>query len=180
MTSVFTPTKMFHTLSGRQLNFIQSQFEDFIEKHKNSEDLFRKRLTPYMEEFNNQTKQFRRPGLEDRTGRKINFFGDFTYSLSGKREVEEHFGDVYSTNYNLSFAGLAQAHRHRTLDYHISDGWQLGAKLGFFVPALIRNNEDLRIDETKTNLELKPSSGATVTMKGMQTSLVADYRRRHF
>jgi thymidylate synthase ThyX len=132
MTSVFTPTKMVHTLNIRQLNYLIHEFDKFIAQH-GTEDSFNGRLAEGMRDFVNQVEPFRIAGLENQTDRHLSFFGN--------RKVEEHFGDVYSTNYHLSFAGLAQAHRHRTLKYNIFDGIQQGAKLGFFIPALIRGSE---------------------------------------
>ena len=51
-------------------------------------------------------------------------------------EKQEYFGDVYSTTYKGSFAELAQAHRHRTLDYQI----ELLDKKEYFIPPIIEDN----------------------------------------
>lgn len=145
MTSVFTPTVMVHTLNWRQLNFIMSKFEA-IKRGEHlvcSQDLENK-LIPFMNEFCQQVSALRVQGLENQTDRRL--------SLFNPREVEEHFGDTYSTSYLLSFAGLAQAHRHRTVNYHVSNGTELGAPLGFFVPAIIEEKASL-IDEWNQDLE---------------------------
>ncbi len=52
--------------------------------------------------------------------------------------VEEHFGeDMYGTNYEASFASLAQLQRHRLAVYDISGGFEKGAPNGFYIPRLI-------------------------------------------
>lgn len=129
MTSVFTPTKMAHTVNLRQLNFTLDEFDKYNEENKNSKDLFKRRLADDMEEFISQTEKFKIKGLENQTDRGL--------SLFNKRNVEIHFGDVYSTIYLMSFAGLAQAHRHRTINYNISKGLELDAPKGFFIPDIV-------------------------------------------
>ena len=131
MTSVFTPTKMEYTVNLRQLNFLIDQFEK-EELGFSSFDL-ENRLIPKMKDFAKQVNGLKIDGLEHKKDKKI--------SLFNSREVEEYFGDVYSTNYLMSFASLAQAQRHRTLNYHISDGTQMGAPLGFFIPEIVKYAE---------------------------------------
>jgi len=136
MTSVFTPTRMAHTLSLRQLNFLIHEFERFIEEEGNGNDAYKEKLSDSMKQFldSGVIKELRIEGLRNQTGRRLSFFGE---------EAEEYFGkDVYSTNSLMSFACLAQAHRHRTIDYRVSNGYQLGAPLGFFVPPIL--GEELR------------------------------------
>lgn len=142
MTSVFTPTKMLHTINLRQLNFFMYGFEKFIFENQDGNE-FKRRLASGMKEFLEQTKDFVIPDLRNQTDRHLNFFGD---------PVEEHFGDVYSTNYLMSFAGLAQAHRHRTIEYHVSKEIDLGALNGFFIPGIISLDKKL-MDEWHGDLE---------------------------
>jgi len=130
MTSVFTPTQMKHSINFRQLNFLIYEFEGFVSEYlgKKSEP-FKARLAESMQEFLKQTSQFRVEGLKNQSDRHLSFFS--------KRKFEEHFGDVYSTTYDGSFAQLAQAHRHRTISYNVLDGDTLGAPLGVFVPDVL-------------------------------------------
>ena len=44
----------------------------------------------------------------------------------------------------MSFACLAQAHRHRTIDYSISKGTELGAPLGFYIPLILEDEGKLK------------------------------------
>ena len=135
LTSVFTPTKMVHTISLRQLNIICGYFEDFIEENKNTSDLFKKKLIEPYEIFLNSeaVKEFRIENMKGKANSKLNLFGE---------PIEEIFSkDIYATNYNVSFACLAQLHRHRTLDYHINEGYDQRANLGFFIPPIIKGTE---------------------------------------
>lgn len=135
MTSVFTPTKMIHSLNFRQINYLLNEFEKFYEEFRNSKDVFKKRLTESVGNFLEQTQRFKVEGLENQTDRHL--------SLFNPREVKECFEDVYSTSYLMSFAGLAQAHRHRTINYHISGDVYLNSPPSqFFIPEVVP--KDLR------------------------------------
>ena len=127
MTSVFTPTKMLYTINLRQLNFLMDQF-DKGRLGDLSSDLECK-LIPIMKDFSNQLNILKIKGLEHKTDKKVSIFNF--------RNVEEHFGDVYSTSYLMSFVSLAQAQRHRTINYHVSEGTEFGAQLGFFIPKIV-------------------------------------------
>lgn len=149
MTSVFTPTKMVHSLDLRQLNFIRDEFKKFttntyLDFNEDSElglKNFNLRLANSMYEFLLQTEKFEIPGLTNQTDRHLSIFGE------DNSDCEEHFGGVYSTNYQMSFAALAQAHRHRTIDYKIIKGpHKEKQRLGFFVPGIVK---DMGIDAEK-------------------------------
>ena len=73
-------------------------------------------------------KNYRVKELKNMTGRQLSFFGN---------PMEEFFGDVYATNYDISFAGFAQAQRHRTINYKVTEGYELTAPNGFFVPKIV-------------------------------------------
>ena len=128
MISVFTPTNMMHTVSLQQLNFLLHDFDNFIEKNINGNDIFKKRVAEGMMDFNKQMKNYRVKELKNMTGRQLSFFGN---------PMEEFFGDVYATNYDISFAGFAQAQRHRTINYKVTEGYELTAPNGFFVPKIV-------------------------------------------
>ena len=141
MTSVFTPTKMVHTLKLRQLNHLIHEFENFVKNHKDGnkdgKDELKKRLVPYMDEFLKQVEKFKVDKLRNQTDRHLSLFGE-------DKKTDPHFRDTYSVTYPLSFAGLAQAHRHRTINYQIIGGTELGSPLGFFVPKIVP--KDLRAE----------------------------------
>lgn len=128
MTSVFTPTNMIHTLPLGQLNHVAYFMEEFIDE-KGDKNEFNKRLSGSLTEFLEQIESLRINGLQNQTDRHLSFFGE---------PVEEHFGDVYSTNYLMSFAGLAQAHRHRTINYQIIGDIELNDSNMFYVPVIVQ------------------------------------------
>ena len=132
MTSVFTPTMMRHTVNWRQLNFLMQSFNEFAQERQYCAKEFGQRLAPYLEEFSQQISWLKVEGLENQTDRHLSLFSD--------RKVKEHFGDVYATSYPSSFAGLAQAQRHRTINYHVSEGTEIKAPLEFFIPDIIKDN----------------------------------------
>lgn len=134
MTSVFTPTKMVHTINLRQLNYIQDEFEKILAGDTPlAEGRFWYRLIPSLESFLAQTEKWRFKGLENQTDRHI--------SLFNQREVKNYFKDLYSTSYLMSFAGLAQAQRHRTINYNISSDIKLpSSNSEFFIPEVIPNS----------------------------------------
>ena len=130
ITSVFTPTNMVYTINLRQLNFIVNEFDAYAEENKDSKDRLKQMLIPSLEEFAEKTKAYHINGLKNMTDRHL--------SLFRFEEIEEHFGFSYSTTYLLSFAALAQGHRHRTIGYQMETP-KLGAEYGFFIPKIIRN-----------------------------------------
>ena len=136
MTSVFTPTKMIHTVNLRQLNFIINEFERYVEQVdeddvgiEDDSDAFKKGVAESMKEFLEQTDKYKIPGLENQTDRHLSLFRG--------RGRERYFGSTYSTNYLMSFAGLAQAHRHRTISYNMKNP-ELGSPEGFFIPEIVK------------------------------------------
>ena len=140
MTSVFTPTHFSHTISLRQMNVLAGFFEDFIEENKDSPDLFKKRLSENYQTFLD-APEIQRFRIKD-----IRAKADFKLSLF-EEPVEEHFGrSQYSVNQEMSFACLAQTHRHRTLENHINVSPELNLPLGVFVPPILRENNKLVLE----------------------------------
>jgi hypothetical protein len=134
MTSVFTPTKMTHTISWRQLNILYHSFKDFIEQNYPGTDKFKHKLAEGMQSFVNSPEVQKWIISEA----KVKMKGGIPLRFIRETPVEEHFGeDVYSTNYNASFASLAQLHRHRLAIYDICGGFEKGAENGFYIPRLV-------------------------------------------
>jgi hypothetical protein len=111
---------------------VAGYLEDFILENENTDDVFKQRLIDSYKVFLEQDEimSWRIPEIRRKANGKLNFFGEPNQEFFGK--------DVYSTNVLGSFAYLAQSQRHRTEYHYISDGWQLGAPLGFFIPPIIR------------------------------------------
>jgi thymidylate synthase ThyX len=129
ITSVFTPTKMLHTINLRQLNFILNEFGSYVKSKSSSNNPFERKLSETMQEFLEQTLSLKIEGLENRTDRHLSIF-NFEDSTNT-------FRDVYSTEYFMSFAGLAQAHRHRTISYNALTPED--EPLGFYTPNIIKH-----------------------------------------
>jgi hypothetical protein len=137
MTSVFTPTKMTHSVSLRQTNILYHWFNDFIAENENGSDEFKRRLSGAMKGFV-ESEEVKKWIIDEA---QVKMKGDIPLKFF-RPEVEEHFGeDVYSTNYLASFASLAQLHRHRLITHTVSYGFQKGAPLGFYLPRLIESDD---------------------------------------
>lgn len=137
MTSVFTPTKMTHSLTWRQMNILYHQFNDFINENEGSPVTYKARLAEAMKGFV-QSEEIKKWVIDEA---QVKMKGNIPLRFLRDSSVEEHFGeDIYSTNYFASFASLAQLHRHRLVNYNVSSGFQQGAPLGFYVPRLIEAN----------------------------------------
>lgn len=132
LISVFTPTCMVYTTTYRQLNYLVSFMENFINKDNKTD--FENRLSNVMREFVDKIKAtdyYDSALCGNEKCRKLSLFSD------GKA-VEEYFGDVYATTYKASFAELAQAQRHRTLNYSMSIN-----EKAYYIPPIINDNPDM-------------------------------------
>ncbi len=129
--SVFTPTSMAYTTSYRQLNYLIAFLNDFVSKP--NKNRFEERLAVDIRELVEKlknTKFYDENLCKNDKNRHLSLFAD--------GECEEYFGDVYSTSYMASFAELAQAQRHRTINYSM----QMTSE--YYVPQIIADNEDLK------------------------------------
>ena len=93
----------------------------------------KKNLVISMQEFINKLDKLN--VLDDRLmkndkNRCISLFG---YDLSKKKEIFDH---IYSCNYEISYVGLAQAQRHRTLFYQM----ERMEEKKYFVPPILKND----------------------------------------
>lgn len=129
LTSVFTPTTMGYSTDFRQLNYLMHWFDDFI--HHKVDTPFNKKLKESMEQFNSQLKDFYVAELDPKVkSRTLSMF-------STKLPKHPVFDVVYSVNYQGSFAHLAQAHRHRTINYQMKSSDTVGYPDEFFVPPIL-------------------------------------------
>ena len=119
LVTVFMPTQMIYTTSLRQINYIASWMDKYIndnlyrDKIHTTEDY---ELSDYMADFVNELERLNilEDGLmRNEKHRKLSLLGE---NLDSKKD---YFDDVYCTNYESSLAYLAQAQRHRTLDYQM-------------------------------------------------------------
>lgn len=141
MVTVFMPTQMIYTTSLRQINYIASWLKKYME-NANVEDENERKLVAAMDEFICELKRLNIliPGLlKNEKSRSISLFGE---NLDAQQEI---FDDVYSTTYKGTYAQLAQAHRHRTLNYKLE---RLENK-EYYIPPIIAENDELVKDWLK-------------------------------
>ncbi len=135
LITVFMPTTMIYTTSLRQINYIVSWFKKYIKEHANND--FSRKLSKYMQEFIDELEKLNILDdglLKNEKNRSISLFG------SNLKVKEEYFGDVYATVYEGSFAMLAQAQRHRTIDYKI----EINDNHKFFIPPILLDDNTLK------------------------------------
>ena len=136
LVTVFMPTTMIYTTSLRQINYIVSWFKKYIKEQASNDD-FSHKLSKYMQEFIDELEKLNildEGLLKNEKNRSISLFG------SNLKEKEEYFGDVYATVYEGSFAMLAQAQRHRTIDYKI----EINDDDKYFIPPILLDDDALK------------------------------------
>lgn len=135
LVTVFMPTEMIYSTSLRQINYIASWMNEYINQ-ANLNDNFEYNLSKSMQEFINCLDRLN--VLDDRlmTNEKHRSLSLFGKDLNKR---EEYFGFVYNTNYYGTYSELAQAQRHRTLDYQIE---KLNDKK-YFIPPIIADDKAL-------------------------------------
>lgn len=129
LLSVKTPTTMVHTVSYRQLNYLCNWMLQELNKTNSPH-------APIFDTFN-QFINFAKTNhlLDERLMNDGKFRSLSLFNLNAERS--EIFDTVYSTNYDASFAYLAQAQRHRTLDYEINK-----VKTGeFYTPKILLSDQ---------------------------------------
>lgn len=136
LVSVFMPTQMIYTTSLRQINYIASWMLKYIKNINEQSTDFEKKLASSMQDFIEKLKAINvlEPALmKNEKNRQISLFKE------NLEQVELYFGDVYSTTYKGTLAQLAQAQRHRTLDYRM----EFLTNKEYFIPPIIANDQVL-------------------------------------
>lgn len=134
LISVFTPTSMEYTVSYGQLNYI---YQMLLNEYNSTSNAFMTALKPAIKEL---LAEIEKTGYLDDSIRNGVEFKNRKLSLIGSMiKPEKYFGDVYCTSYKGSLAQLAQAQRHRSIDYNIT----FDEEPSFFVPPIIRSSSDL-------------------------------------
>ena len=136
LISVFTPTSMIYTVSYQQLNYLYQMFINEL-SNENS-NAFMQALKPAITDFcyaiTNST-----PYIDKDIARGVYNKNRKLSLIGGMIKPEQYFGDVYSVSYEGTFAQLAQAQRHRTIDYNFT----LLDEPKFYIPPIIRQSDDL-------------------------------------
>lgn len=133
LLSVFTPTTFGYTTSIRQYNYIIDWCERFISLDL-KDNYYHIKLTEAISELRDKLigANLYIDELRDFKGRNFSF-------LANENEnptilCEDAYKDSYLINYEASFAYLAQAQRHRTIDYFMDFD---GNATNFYVPPML-------------------------------------------
>lgn len=135
LVTVFMPTQMIYTTTFRQINYIVSWMDEYI-RNINTNNYLEKQLALSMSEFIDclfELNVLDEGLLKNEKHRTISLFGK---DLKAKKD---YFGDVYTTTYQTSWASLAQAHRHRSLDYQM----EINKEFNCFIPPIIEDDNSL-------------------------------------
>lgn len=144
LTSVFTPTSMIYSLPYGQLNVLHGLLDKEVSVLRSENTPFALKLAENLQELNADLKKLGYYDTELADNRK-----NRNLSLIHRgRPMIEQFGDTYCTSYLGSFAELAQAHRHRTIDYSM----EMLEKPQFFVPPILEKYPNL-VKEWKSDCE---------------------------
>jgi thymidylate synthase ThyX len=167
LTSVFTPTKMLYTVSYRQLCYIIHFFKDYIAIEPDTS--FSTRVKEFMKGFIAQFDDIFEKRLDPR-------LKDRTLSIFGAVGNQEHFGINYTTVYRISFAGLAQAHRHRTLNFCM-DPLSEPTEMEFFIPPILETQEIQKewLDDME---KIKDSFPQGTLLKVRETGTLTDFKSK--
>ena len=136
LISVFTPTSMIYTVSYQQLNYLYQMLKNEINNPESN--AFMQGLKPAMSDFCTMLEQ-QCPYIDSEIGKGVDNKNRKLSLIGSMIRPEQYFGDVYSVSYEGTFAQLAQAQRHRTIDYNIT----FLEEPKFYVPPIIRQSEEL-------------------------------------
>lgn len=154
MVSIFMPTKMAYSTSLRQVNYLYHWFNNYISKAKTDIEI---KIANYLKKFNIELENRKliikdlkdvftsvNSGiiLSDGKNRGLSLFAD------NFNNEEEIYSNVYNIIYEGSAAYLAQAQRHRTINYQMI----LENTHKFYIPEIIKDNCDL-VDEWNKDME---------------------------
>ena len=136
MITMFINSEMVHTIPLVQINRVVSFFKKYIKDAKPSK--FKDKLVPYMHDIIDELERLNILDERMQTNRKNRSLSLFGENI---KDIEEEFGEVYSTNYKGTCIELAQAQRHRTLYYQMEFDED---NKEYFIPPIIEDDKDLR------------------------------------
>lgn len=129
-TSVMTPCELEYTVSHQQLNYLCG----WMMKFGQMESPIYRMLKPTADEFLDYMEAF---GYMDE--KMLDDGRERFFSLVARRAREEQFGEVYSVNYEGTYATLAQLQRTRPIAYEM----MLKNEKKYYVPQILRDNPEL-------------------------------------
>lgn len=137
LISVFTPsTTMEYTVSFGQLNYIINWMKDYINVAPSN--TFNDKLKTALKEFLEAMPDLEVDGLNSNLkNRKLSLFAE--------RKRNESFDENFCTNYKMTFAGLAQEMRHRTLSFEayipgISNNTEFSNEKEYYIPLILKDS----------------------------------------
>lgn len=167
--SIYTPTSLAYTVSFRQLNYLYA----WLEKLQDTDSPL---LMPLCDTAGEFCKNLEDLNLIDPDLVELGKTRDF--SLLAKRDMEEYFGDTYTTKYKGSLVEYAQAQRHRTLNYQLSEL----PTPEYYIPPLVEEDDKLRDEWIKDMLKVEEftPSGSMVQIyeRGTPEAFVLKMRER--
>lgn len=141
MLSVFTPTTMTYTTSIRQFNYIIDWCRKFYAETTNEDPQFFTTLAYHLNELADKLQEIMYvERLRDTKDRSFSFIDKDEEAFDN---IKPFFGNVYQTTYKGTFSQLAQAQRHRTLDYKMFFD---GIAKEFYVPPILEEHLDLVVE----------------------------------
>lgn len=140
--SIYTPTSLAYTVSFRQLNYLYA----WLEKLQNTDSSL---LIPLCDTASEFCKNLEDLNLVDPA--LVEFGKARDFSLFAKRDMQEYFGDTYTTKYKGSFIEFAQALRHRTLDYQLDEL----PTPEYYIPPLVEEDDKLKDEWIKDMLKVE-------------------------
>lgn len=167
--SIYTPTSLAYTVSFRQLNYLYA----WLEKLQDTDSPL---LAPLCDTAGEFCKNLEDLNLVDPDLVELGKARDF--SLLAKRDMEEYFGDTYTAKYKGSLVEYAQAQRHRTLNYQLSEL----PTPEYYIPPIVEEDDKLRDEWIKDMLkvaEFTPSSSMVqIYERGTPEAFVLKMRER--
>lgn len=164
--SVFAPsTTMKYTIGLKDANYIIDWCERFVEDTPLPDNYFYNTLKEELKWLGgNLEALIYVDKLRDHKGRKFNFLDSRNYDQVPK--IIE-FGEAYTTHYKMSFAGVAQEERHRTLVHKIFFD---GVATDFYLPEILDSYDLIAewLDDMKKVAHLIPQ-GTMVGVKEQGT-----------
>lgn len=136
LISVFTPTTMIYTTSLRQINNIAAFCQEFIANYNPEKD-FDSKVAQGMIDLYYELLRLNLIQDDLESNIKNRKFSLFNEEISSYDEFFEN--KRYTLYYPTSFSALAQAQRHRTIDYSI----KFPKTTSFFIPPIIKDNANL-------------------------------------
>ena len=149
LVTVFMPTEMIYTTSLRQINYLVAFMYKYIDNAK--DNYFDNNLVISMKMFISEIERLNildERLMRNEKARKFSLFGN------NLRKHKEYFSNVYSMIYEGSFAYLAQAQRHRTINYQM----EIIRDFDCFVPYILKDTsyEKEWLDDMKSVYDLFP------------------------